>query len=68
MGMKLCDRYNTNSFVEIKRKLRVINNAHQNGFPITYEQLNELTIVGIANRFTNLENWLMAINFCVHAA
>lgn len=66
MGIKLCERYNTDDFVDIVRKLRILNVSHQHGFPITFEQLNELTVIGLVNRYTNLNNWLMAIKICEH--
>lgn len=66
MGIKLCDRYNSDDFVDIVQKLRILNVSYQQGFPISYDQLKELKIIGLIKRYTNLNNWLMAIKICEH--
>uniref|UniRef100_A0A915DEZ6 Vacuolar protein sorting-associated protein 16 homolog n=1 Tax=Ditylenchus dipsaci TaxID=166011 RepID=A0A915DEZ6_9BILA len=64
MGMMLCERYNTTPFVNIARTLRVLNTLRQFGLPLSYAELEELSMVSLINRLNALHQWPLAIQIC----
>lgn len=63
--MVLCERYNRTQFVDIAYKLRLLNAARNFGFPLSFSQLNELSVESFVNRLISLGQWKLAIKICI---
>lgn len=62
--MIFCERYDRSKFVEIVNKMNLLNDTYYFGFPMSYNQLNELSVESYINRLISLRQWEFAINIC----